>query len=127
MYSFSTFWPVLLAFTAFFPNRNFASASSTSNRDTGNPVIHEVWQFPNDTWIENLAVRPNGHLLVTMLNTPELYQVDPLDPGEPALIHKFPRALGLLGIAEVEHDPVDTTFRRPLDLCRKAPLCAPPN
>src|SRR2546429_191408 len=104
MYSFSTFWPALLALIAILSHRNFTSASSTSNRDTGNPVVREVWQFPNSTWIENLAVRPNGNLLVTILNTPELYQVDPLDPREPALIHKFPRALGLLGIAEVDHD-----------------------
>jgi hypothetical protein len=62
-----------------------------------------VYQFPKPTWIENLAVRSNGQLLVTLLTTPELYLIDPAT-STPTLIHKFPGVLGLTGIIEVEPD-----------------------
>ena len=29
--------------------------------------IHTITTFPNDTWLENLAVRPNGNVLVTLI------------------------------------------------------------
>lgn len=71
---------------------------------TDSPILRDVWQFPNDTWIENIAVRSNGQLLVTLLTVPELYQVDPAGAQEPKLVYRFPQALGLFGIAELETD-----------------------
>lgn len=61
-------------------------------------------KLPNGSWAENLAVRSNGQLLVTVLTTPELYQIDPLGSHQTQLIQKFPVAGGLLGITEVESD-----------------------
>jgi hypothetical protein len=43
---------------------------------TSNPVA-TLWTFPNETWIENLAVRSNGNVLCTSLNRAAIYQVDP--------------------------------------------------
>jgi hypothetical protein len=67
-------------------------------------TVREVWEFPNETWIENLAIRSNGQILVTLGSSPELYQVDPFSNQEPTLVYRFPGVTGVLGIAEVETD-----------------------
>lgn len=64
-------------------------------------VIH---QFPVPTWIENLAVRSNGQLLVTITTSPDLFVVDPSDPSKTVLVHHFSEVTGLAGIVEVEDD-----------------------
>lgn len=63
-----------------------------------------LYQFPLPTWIENLAVRSNGELLLTILTSPELYLLNPSDPKEVVLVHKFEEVLGLTGIIEVKED-----------------------
>jgi sugar lactone lactonase YvrE len=75
------------------------------------PSIHDpplpskvAHQFAMPTWIENLAVRLNGQILVTLITTPELHLVDPGDSSRTCLIHKFQELNGLSGIIEVEHD-----------------------
>ena len=103
----------LLTFFVFFcslfhPLRTFAATISL--RDRPEPFTHDlittVRQFPNETWLENIAVRSNGQLLVTRIDQPELYQVDPFPPHGAILVHNFTEAhaLGLLGIAEIEQD-----------------------
>ena len=62
-----------------------------------------VHQFPKPTWIENIAVRSNGGLLVTLLTSPELYHISP-STKEAVLVHKFDGFLGLTGIIEVKED-----------------------
>jgi sugar lactone lactonase YvrE len=64
-------------------------------------VIH---QFPNPTFIENLAIRSNGKILVTVVNGASLMMVDPQNPSTPTLIHKFEGVLAVTGVIEVEHD-----------------------
>jgi hypothetical protein len=71
--------------------------------------ISTVYQYPLPTWIENIAVRPNGHLLVSFLTGPELHLIDPLStPPTDTLIHSFANTTtgitGLLGIAELSPD-----------------------
>lgn len=63
-----------------------------------------VYQFPMPTWLENLAIRSNGQILVTLSLTPEVFLIDPSDPSKPVLIHKFRNVTGTAGIIEVEHD-----------------------
>ena len=64
--------------------------------------IKQIGQFPNPTWIENLAVRSNGHLLLTLFNTPALYTLNPfLANATPQLVATFPAALGIMGITEL--------------------------
>jgi hypothetical protein len=66
---------------------------------------HVIYQFPNKTWLENLAIRQNGQVLVTALSTSELYQVDPVPSGGAAtLIYRIPSATSLLGIVELHRD-----------------------
>ncbi|KAL1738692.1 hypothetical protein HDZ31DRAFT_50585 [Schizophyllum fasciatum] len=69
-----------------------------------NPTIHEVYTFPVNTSVENLAVRRNGEVLATIDSAPELYQIDPFGSGLPTLVHDFPGYESLLGIVEVEDD-----------------------
>ncbi|KAK2763793.1 hypothetical protein FQN54_009410 [Arachnomyces sp. PD_36] len=62
-----------------------------------------VYQFPEPLRIENFAIRSNGDLLLNILLEPSLYSLDPVTRS-PNLIHKFPDATGLYGIAEVSPD-----------------------
>ncbi|KND91970.1 hypothetical protein TOPH_03283 [Tolypocladium ophioglossoides CBS 100239] len=63
-----------------------------------------VYEFPNGSWIENIAVRANGNLLVTRLDTPELYEIDPRNSATAKLIHHFTGYTSLLGISESSPD-----------------------
>ncbi|KAJ4152148.1 hypothetical protein NW765_017657 [Fusarium oxysporum] len=65
-----------------------------------------VYQFSNPNWIENIAVRSNGNLLLTMLTTPELYQLREAQGPSPQLelVHSFDSLTGLMGIAETTQD-----------------------
>jgi hypothetical protein len=64
-----------------------------------------VAQFPEGTWLENLAVRSNEAILVTVLTpSPSVYQVSPSGLHEPILLTTIPESLALLGIAETSPD-----------------------
>jgi hypothetical protein len=65
-----------------------------------------VYQFPTKpTWVENIAVRPNGQLLVTLLSVPEVWLINPASPATATLVHTFSLpALGVMGITEMEPD-----------------------
>ncbi|KID76134.1 quinoprotein amine dehydrogenase beta chain-like protein, partial [Metarhizium brunneum ARSEF 3297] len=78
-----------------------ASCSSQSSGSSNARVIH---QFPNGTWLENIAERRNGNLLVTLLDRPELYQVDPHNPANATLVHNFAGYTSLFGITETSPD-----------------------
>ena len=84
-----------------------ASSSSLSARTAQSRLplpVHVIHEFPLGTFVENLAVRRNGQILVTIVTAPELYQVDPLKIRAPILIHTFSNATTLLGIVEVDRD-----------------------
>ena len=66
--------------------------------------VQTLYQFPKDTWIENLAVRSCNDLLLTLLTSPELYMLDPESDTPPTLIYTFPAAQALFGIAETSPD-----------------------
>jgi hypothetical protein len=67
-----------------------------------NPVA-TLWTFPNETWIENLAVRANGDVLCTSLNRNAIYKVNPFDHIAETL-HQFSSTDGCLGISETASD-----------------------
>jgi hypothetical protein len=54
----------------------------------------------NTSWFENLAVRPNGLILATRGDAPEIWQIDPAT-GSGALLVSVAGAFNLTGIAEV--------------------------
>ncbi|KAH8892230.1 hypothetical protein GQ53DRAFT_746174 [Thozetella sp. PMI_491] len=66
----------------------------------------QLYQFPNLTLIENLAVRPNGQLVLsTMSNGGNLYTLDPHSPQpEVQVAAVFADATGTTGIAQTAPD-----------------------
>jgi hypothetical protein len=84
----------------------FNIVSPTPHPRSSNTEIRTIYEFPNETWIENIAVRSNGNLLLNILSTPSLYELNPLHPtpGSAQLLYTFPFATGLAGIAEIQKD-----------------------
>ena len=64
--------------------------------------VSTIHSFPVNYFVENIAVRRSGQLLVTVHNRGELIQVDPQSKSAPCLVHKFPT--GAMGMVEVEDD-----------------------
>jgi hypothetical protein len=68
------------------------------------PKVQVLYGFPSSTWIENLYIRSNDHILITTLFTPTLYQLSDSDRSSPILVHDFSGYNSLLGIAEGHPD-----------------------
>ena len=66
-------------------------------------AARDVYQFPNETWIENIAVRSNGDLLVTLIFEPKVWQIDPRT-GAGNLVRRFDEVTSVFGIAEASPD-----------------------
>lgn len=64
--------------------------------------VTTVHAFPVNTFIENIAVRRTGQLLLTIHNKGELVQLDPNSETPPCIIHVF--STGVCGIVEVQDD-----------------------
>lgn len=67
-------------------------------------ILQTKYQFPNESWVENLAVRSNGNVLVTLLSSPEVWEIDPSKKEPAELVYHFPEALSALGVAELQSD-----------------------
>lgn len=93
----STLWKLL-------PFSIIITALPHGTRDIHTQTVRNITQFPDGTFVENIAIRSNGQALVTLLSAPELHLVDLDHGGCPHLIHQFPEVTGVLGIAEVEDD-----------------------
>jgi hypothetical protein len=65
-------------------------------------TVTTVHAFPVNSFIENIAVRPTGQLLLTVHNTCELIQLDPNTETAPSLVYVFPTTV--CGIVEVQDD-----------------------
>ena len=69
------------------------------------PPIRNLFTFPPNTWIENIATRPNGNLLLTTLSLPVIYTLNPnISSPEVSIAHTFPNQTGISGITEVSPD-----------------------
>ena len=84
----------------------------------GDPV-QMVYRWPKGTWVENLATRDNGEVLVTRLGSNELYALD-FESGDaqPTVVYRFPDVQALTGIAEIAPNVFaviagNVTFRGP--------------
>lgn len=68
--------------------------------------VRTLFEFPKQSYIENLAVRSNGQIIISDLSKPQLFLFDPSEsgPSEPVLLHDFTEFLGLAGIAEYQPD-----------------------
>ena len=64
-----------------------------------------IYETPNPTWFENLAVRRDGSILATTVTAPTLYLVQPNARNQtPEVIEGFTFNTGLLGITEITPD-----------------------
>jgi hypothetical protein len=84
---------ILAATASFF----FASTHASTPR-----TIH---QFPNPTWLENIAAMRNGSLLVTVIGRPEVHIVNPLvTPSTALVVATIPDVNAVFGITELSDD-----------------------
>ncbi|KAI9159008.1 putative hetero-Diels-Alderase [Paramyrothecium foliicola] len=71
------------------------------------PPMRIIYQHNDQTsWFENIAVRPNGDLLVTRLDAPEIYAVDP-ESGDSSVLVSFlqdAQLRSVMGITELTPD-----------------------
>ncbi|KAK1750441.1 hypothetical protein QBC47DRAFT_121156 [Echria macrotheca] len=73
--------------------------------DTSNPPIRNIYTFPPNHFIENIAVRANGRLLITSMSVPQLFSIDPTVATPTAeVVHTFSNITGISGIAEISPD-----------------------
>ena len=64
-----------------------------------------IYETPNPTWFENLAIRRDGSILATTVTAPTLYLVQPDSRKQsPKVIEGFNYNTGLLGITEITPD-----------------------
>ncbi|OJJ50338.1 hypothetical protein ASPZODRAFT_58952 [Penicilliopsis zonata CBS 506.65] len=68
--------------------------------------VNVLYSFGEDSWAENLAVRANGQILVSRLDTPEVLQLDPTGAREPITVAAWDanNYMGCLGISETRAD-----------------------
>src|SRR5690242_1041675 len=83
------------ALLALLVNSQTVAASSNPSSD-----VHTVHQFDRGTWVENVAIRDNGNLLVTLTDRPELHEIHPFNTASTMLVHSFAGYKSLLGITE---------------------------
>jgi hypothetical protein len=96
-------------------------ASLVHYRDA-DALVQTVYHFSNETvsytrksqdaaanhpclsqWVENIAVRSNGKILVTLINKPQVWQIDTARKSA-ELVHEFSDAISAMGIAEYGND-----------------------
>ena len=66
---------------------------------------HLIYEAPNDTWLENLAVRGCGSILLTTTTSPDLWLINPFTPSPtPNLLHRFSSGSFTVGITETIPD-----------------------
>jgi len=64
--------------------------------------MKQIFQFPNDTFIENIHLRPNGHLLLSTFSSGELLSLDPnAAVPSPTSVANLTGSDGLSGIATI--------------------------
>jgi len=91
----TSFWVLSLAFLA--NPQSFVSAAAIERRQSAATQVVKLAST------ENLAVRPNGKILATNMNSPNLYSVDPVAKTSTTAV-VVTGATGLSGIGEVTPD-----------------------
>jgi len=66
--------------------------------------VETLFQFPNNgSWVDNIALRSDGSLLLTRLDVPEVWSVNTTS-GNATLAYTFPNATSCFGISEIDSD-----------------------
>lgn len=85
-----------------YPSYNQATAKQDR------PTVRTIFQFPdNGSFVDNIVVRHDGTLLLTRIDVPEVWSVDP-QTGSGSLAYSFASQdsgiTAVFGITEIEHD-----------------------
>ncbi|KAH7102083.1 hypothetical protein BKA62DRAFT_701407 [Auriculariales sp. MPI-PUGE-AT-0066] len=70
-------------------------------------ALHRVYTFADGSFLENIAVRANGHLIFTSITQPRVYTIDPtLSVPTPRVLVEFNASVATIvsGITEYEPD-----------------------
>lgn len=82
----------------------YTELTSSYRNEEPDVQVQTVFQFPNNgSWIDNIVLRPDGSLLLTRLDVPEVWSVD-TDSGYATLVYSFPNATSCFGISEIDDD-----------------------
>jgi sugar lactone lactonase YvrE len=82
----------------------FFFSTATKGASSSGKSISTVYQFSNaKSWVEGIAIRPNGQILVTRTDVPELWLIDP-KAHSASLVYTFPDATSTVGIAAISPD-----------------------
>ncbi|KAF2174067.1 hypothetical protein M409DRAFT_48951 [Zasmidium cellare ATCC 36951] len=100
---YATVW-LALASLCCYGRRANAVALGRNNQTTYILPTKIIQEFPPDTWIENIAVRQNGQILVTETTQPRIYQIDPFGIQQLVVVHEFNETASVTGIVEAEPD-----------------------
>ncbi|KAJ5051869.1 uncharacterized protein L3040_001633 [Drepanopeziza brunnea f. sp. 'multigermtubi'] len=69
------------------------------------PLLRNIYTFPPNHFIENIAVRSNSHLILTSMSVSTLFTLDPtVASPNVSVLHTFPDGHGLMGITELAPD-----------------------
>ncbi|KAL1610611.1 hypothetical protein SLS60_002281 [Paraconiothyrium brasiliense] len=77
---------------------SLASAAAVEKRET----VQQLANFPG--FAENIALRHNGHILVTTLSTSSIHYLNAAGSNTTTLLQPIPGANGISGIVELEKD-----------------------
>ncbi|KAF7617606.1 hypothetical protein AFLA_006522 [Aspergillus flavus NRRL3357] len=95
--------------------------------------LRDVYQFPNGTWLENIAVRSTGNVLVTAYNLAQLWEINLFNgtnSHHARLVHQFQNPGTITGITEIDQDIFVTIASNSLwkvDLSTTEPVVNPIN
>jgi hypothetical protein len=99
---------ILVALFAFLISRCYSAAISSNQVE-----IPSIYQFEAGTWVENIAVRSNGNLVLILYSKAEMWELNPLIPNPtPRLLHRFENANSLTGVVETSTDTFVTMVNR---------------
>jgi hypothetical protein len=77
------------------------AAPSIAETVSKSASITKIYQFGKGTWVENIAVRSNGNLVVVLYDRPEVWEVNPFIPdAEAKMLNQFEDATRITGITE---------------------------
>jgi hypothetical protein len=81
------------------------AALTTKASASCRPSARLIYQFPGSSWLENIAVRTNGYLLLTSIDYPgSLWSLNPFDGTAPVLVATPTPWNSTLGIVEGKPD-----------------------
>ena len=78
---------------------------SVVSNSTSTSAGRLVFEFAGQQHIENVAIRSNGHLVLSVVNEPFVYDLDPRAHHPlPKVVHHFPGVIGTTDMAETAPD-----------------------